>query len=106
MDRPTPGIALPADATYEQMTSSVAASLATHGHATWPLPSCPLALDAWRRAARAGARSLGRPVRTVVTGDAVHAWLTDWPRDAHEQAVGVADVVLTLRDDATAAAPA
>ncbi len=41
----------------------------------------------WRRRARAAARSIGRPVKTMAHGDEAWAILTDWPRDADEQRV-------------------
>lgn len=42
---------------------------------------------AWRRQARAAARTLGRPVQTLAHGDTGWAVLKDWPRDAEEQAI-------------------
>ena len=40
---------------------------------------------AWRRQARAAARSIGRPVQTLAEGDEAWAILRDWPRDAGEE---------------------
>lgn len=42
---------------------------------------------AWRSAARAVGRSLGRPLRTLVVDDVVHAMLQDWPANDAERAV-------------------
>lgn len=41
----------------------------------------------WRKAARRAGRELGRPLRTLVHGGVVQAYLMDWPVDADERLV-------------------
>ncbi|GAA2442103.1 hypothetical protein GCM10010191_68020 [Actinomadura vinacea] len=43
--------------------------------------------DLYRRAGRKAGRILGRPVRTVVTGDQVHVMLDDWMDNPLERQV-------------------
>lgn len=63
--------------------------------------------DTWRRAARAAAKTLGRKVRTYHVNRVLYAELTDWPRDAAEQAIvdremrKMADRMGQLFDDLT-----
>jgi hypothetical protein len=84
------------DLSYDEMKAALRTALGERGHVARPLPACPLELAAWRRAARAAARSMGRPVRTVVAEADLHAWLTDWPRDERETGLGVAPDVAAL----------
>lgn len=84
---------MPIGLSYDEMKSAIGDELDARGHVSRPLPACPLELEAWRRAARAAARSRGRSVRTVVDDGTLHAWLTDWPRDDRERALGVAPEV-------------
>lgn len=57
------------------------------GQARATIDALGIPLTEWRKAARAVARDLGRPVQTLVGGDQVHAVLTDWPADDRESAV-------------------
>lgn len=41
----------------------------------------------WRSAARAAARSLGRPVETIEHGGIAHAALRDWPANELEEQI-------------------
>jgi hypothetical protein len=96
MERRTRLAPMPTGLTYDDMKSSIGATLDERGHVSRPAPPCPRELEAWRRAARAAARTRGRTVRTVVLEDTLHAWLTDWPRDDRERALGVVPEVETL----------
>lgn len=62
------------------------------GSVSQSLKSLTVPVEEWRRIARAVARELGHPVQTVLSPDAVHAVLRDWPaneseRRIHEQAM-------------------
>lgn len=96
MERRTRLTPMPTGLTYDEMKATIGAALGEHGHVSRPTPQCPLELEAWRRAARAAARTMGRTVRTVAVGDTLHAWLTDWPRDERERTLGVAAEVQAL----------
>ncbi len=78
----------PDSTTYDELKATIAAQLRATGHASHRRPLCPIELEAWRRGARAAARSMQRPVRTETLDETVHAWLTDWPRDEREAAIG------------------
>ncbi len=84
---------MPTGPSYDELKSAIGAALDARGHVSRPLPACPRELEAWRRAARAAARTRSRTVRTVALDDTLHAWLTDWPRDDRERAIGVAPEV-------------
>lgn len=60
-------------------------TLTAHGSVAQDLASLTVPVDEWRKIARAAGRELGRPVQTLIAGDAVHAVLRDWPRDEREQ---------------------
>lgn len=77
---------LPSAGLLEQITAELTAT----GGARAPLESLPVDVDEWRKIARAAARSLGRPVRTLCTEDAVEAYLSDWPATEEEQRVHLA----------------
>lgn len=96
MERRTRLTPMPTGLTYDELKSTIGAALGERGHVSRPTPQCPLELEAWRRAARAAARTMGRTVRTVAVGDTLHAWLTDWPRDERERTLGVAPEVEAL----------
>ena len=66
------------------------------GSVAQSLESLTVPVEEWRQIARAVGRDLGRPVQTVVSPDAVHAVLRDWPTDERErriQAQNMRDVV-------------
>ncbi|MGA0568624.1 hypothetical protein ACO2Q7_14940 [Rathayibacter sp. KR2-224] len=61
--------------------------LAATGSVSQRLGEVTVSMEEWRKAARATGRELGRPVQTLAGADAVHAVLTDWPRDDRERAI-------------------
>lgn len=63
------------------------AALLSDGSASQDLNGLTVPVDEWRRLARVAARDLGRPVRTFVSSDAIHAVLRDWPADDRESAI-------------------
>lgn len=56
------------------------------GFVTVPVAELTVSVQDWRRIARAVARDLGRPVRTMLVGSDVTAVLSDYPRDDVERA--------------------
>lgn len=75
---------LPAAVPHEQIT----ADLRARGFANATIDELPVTIEMWRRIARASARSLGRPVQTLLVGNgAVTAVLPDWPATPEERAV-------------------
>ena len=60
-------------------------ALTAHGSVAQDLASLTVSVDEWRKVARAAGRELGRPVQTLIAGDAVHAVLRDWPSGEREQ---------------------
>lgn len=75
-------------------------ALETDGSVSQSLRSLTVPVEQWRRLARAVGRDLGRPVQTVVSPDAVHAALRDWPANEREQRIHEQ----AMRDVANAAA--
>lgn len=61
--------------------------LAAAGSARGDVTELGVTVEAWRKAARAAGRELGRPVQTVANGTVVHAVLKDWPRDEAERRI-------------------
>lgn len=75
---------LPGAALQEQ----IAADLAARGYANAEIADLTVTVDLWRQIARQAARSLGRPVQTLMVGGRiVTAVLRDWPATPAEQAV-------------------
>lgn len=75
---------LPAAALQEKIT----ADLRARGHSNANIDDLPVTVEMWRRIARAAARSLGRPVQTLLVGEsAVTAVLRDWPATPEERAI-------------------
>lgn len=71
-----------------RIADDLRASLEQRGSVTASVEQLPIPVDEWRRLARAAARSLGRPVRTMLVGGVdVTAVLADWPAtsDEHER---------------------
>ena len=66
---------------------SIRTALLAEGAASQLLKGIPVSDDEWRRKARVVARELGRPVRTFVSVEAVHAVLRDWPADDRESQI-------------------
>lgn len=62
------------------------AALSADGAANATIGDLSVSVDAWRKTARAAARSLGRPVETVEGPGTVHAVLRDWPANPEEEA--------------------
>lgn len=62
-------------------------ALSERGSVSHRLSDLNTSIDSWRKTARAVGRELGRPIRTLVSGDAVHAVLTDWPQGESEQRI-------------------
>lgn len=53
-------------------------------------------IAAWRKAARAVGRELGRPVRTIVAGANAQAYLVDWPANELEEQVQMKQMRLAV----------
>lgn len=68
----------------DDLQAVIRADFAAIGSSQWPADELD-DITAWRRAARAVGKELGRPVKTTVVGDVALAYLTDWPRDEDEQ---------------------
>lgn len=68
------------------LVAELRAELALTGSATAHIDDLAVAVDAWRKAARAAVRALGRPVEIVAAGGSVHAALRDWPANDEETA--------------------
>jgi predicted RNA-binding protein Jag len=62
-------------------------ALEADGSVSQSLESLTVSVDEWRRSARAVARELGRTVEPVVSSDAVHAALRDWPANERERLI-------------------
>jgi hypothetical protein len=62
-------------------------ALEAEGSVSQRLESLTVSVDEWRRSVRAVARELGRTVETVVSSDAVHAALRDWPANESERLI-------------------
>lgn len=71
----------------DSLMLSLRAALLAEGAASQLLKGAPVSVEEWRRKVRVVARELGRPVRTFVSVDAVHAILRDWPADDRESQI-------------------
>lgn len=71
----------------DPLEESICAQLRASGSARAALGSLPVPVEQWRTTARAAARRLDRPVRTLIATDLVHAVLSDWPANDREQAI-------------------
>ena len=71
----------------DSLVVAIRVAIAEHGSVSQELDTLTVPVADWRRAARTASRGLGRPVQTLVTADAVHAVLRDWPRDEHEKQI-------------------
>lgn len=71
----------------EPLQLAIQGMLVATGSARGDVAELGVTVDAWRKAARAAGRELGRPVQTVASGSIVHAVLWDWPRDDAEQRI-------------------
>lgn len=70
----------------ERMEADIHAQFVAIGGAQIEIQELTVSIEQWRRSARAVGRRLRRPVKTLVGGGIVHAFLTDWPRDDSERA--------------------
>lgn len=70
-----PIASLPGASLLEQLQRELAASGSTRAL----VDELPVTLQLWRKTARQAGAELGRPVRTMLGGDTIHAFLTDWP---------------------------
>lgn len=71
-----------------RLSREIRESLESRGSASAVIADLPISVDEWRRLARAAARSLGRPVETIVVSDTeVAAALRDWPANPNEEAI-------------------
>jgi hypothetical protein len=70
-----------------QLLEFIRTRLLSAGTVIVAITSLGVPVPEWRRTARAAARELGRPVRTLVHGDVVQAYLTDWPASSQERVV-------------------
>jgi hypothetical protein len=68
----------------ETLVTEIAAQLRRHGSARSNPGDSTLV---WRPAARAAARSLGRPVETIEHNGVAHAALRDWPANELEREI-------------------
>lgn len=71
----------------DPLTVIIRGALEENGSVSQNLDELAVNVQKWRQAARAVARDLGRPVQTVVSADAVHAVLRDWPADERERQI-------------------
>lgn len=71
----------------DRVSRDIRRQLIEDGQAVIDLNGRAVVVDDWRAKARAVARDLGRSVRTLSTDRAVHAVLTDWPRDSREEEI-------------------
>lgn len=71
----------------DPLVVAIRVAIAAQGSVSQELDTLTVPVADWRRAARTACRGLGRPVQTLVTADAVHAVLRDWPRDEHEKKI-------------------
>ncbi len=86
-----PVASLPGASLLEQLQSELAATGSTRAL----VAELPVTLQLWRKTARQAGAELGRPVRTMLAGDTIHALLTDWPatdaeREQHLEAMRAA----------------
>lgn len=72
---------LPGASLFEQLQRELAATGSTRA----PVDKLPVTLQLWRKTARQAGAKLGRPVRTMLGGDTIHAFLSDWPATDTEQ---------------------
>jgi hypothetical protein len=70
---------------YEGLVREFAEKLPAAGAVTVPEASLRVSTQQWRRAARAGAASIGRKAKTTQLGASLHAWLPDWPATDEER---------------------
>lgn len=75
----------PSPETIDALVKEVRAQLAANGTAIADVGRLAVPVDVWRKAARRAGKILGRPVRTVLHGGAVEAYLVDWPANPDEQ---------------------
>lgn len=75
----------------------IRAQLHSRGSVRADLNSLTVTTEHWRKTARAAARRLQRPVRTLIAGGAVHAILTDWPANERERAIHEATLRSAIR---------
>jgi hypothetical protein len=68
------------------LLGALKAALSDEGTASAVIEDLSVSVDAWRKTARAAARSLGRPVETIEAPATVHAVLRDWPANPEEEA--------------------
>lgn len=73
------------------LIDDLSAQLRKRGHAQTDVTTDAEA-DEWRKAARAAARSLGRPVETIQHRHIVAASLKDWPANALEEEIQRAEL--------------
>lgn len=71
---------------FMELTDEIEAQLRRRGHLQANVETDEQA-DAWRKAARAAARRLGRPVETLQHRHVVVAALRDWPANELEEQV-------------------
>ena len=88
----------------DPLAAIIRGALEADGSVSQSLKSLTVSVEEWRRIARAVARELGRPLQTVVSPDAVHAALRDWPADEserriHEQAMRDAVHAIALSNE-------
>lgn len=74
-------------AAADRAAADIRAQFEARGTAVADQRQLEISPASWRRIARSVARSMHRPVRTFALGPLVHAVLSDWPRDAREQAI-------------------
>jgi hypothetical protein len=67
------------------LVAQLRAELADAGTASAWISALSVPVEIWRKAARRAGRVLGRPTHTLVHGDLVQAYLTDWPSTPDEQ---------------------
>ncbi len=70
-----------------RLIAELEASLSAGGQVNAELSELRLSVDAWRKAARAAARNLKRPVQTITADGRVWAMLRDWPANDEERLV-------------------
>ncbi|WP_416444724.1 hypothetical protein AB3K78_15490 [Leucobacter sp. HNU] len=71
----------------EPLQLAIQGMLTATGSARGDAAELGVTVEAWRKAARAAGRELGRPLQTVASGTIVHAVLKDWPRDEAERRI-------------------
>lgn len=73
--------------TIDTLAVVIRSELEATGSAYQSLSELAVAVKEWRRVAREVAHTLGRPVQTIVSTDAAHAVLRDWPANEREQRI-------------------